>query len=696
MTTLRTRVLCTVPLALTLGLPGLATPQDDAAGLGDFGYGGGDEIDHPELVPDQPVRVLVSPLVDEAPTWVVNVPAGVTAMRLWTTGATDDVSLHVTSEYYMEPGFADLTGPDAWLDEDLLLTVTDGFPLYEAPWYVTVTAGVASREPDTLTATRAQLHVAFPEPARATLVPDEVVEVEVTMDQALRAILTLPEDFDPPRRSTWQVELYGPELDADLLVGPADPRQTLAFPYGTSSRTIGYERVTFRGRQAKALVVHAFGLPEVDRLERTTFRLRLSEVTDDRELPSLLPPVAQPSFGDDARSRALAGTVAIFGSLGSGSGTLLSANGLVVTNAHVVLATSDELAAGSEASAEPPIYFAGFPTDPREAVRPQVALELLDYDQEQDLALLAVRGALDGRPLPADLRLPALERGSTRDLSLGDPLWSLGYPMTGGEFNLTTITLTRGILAGFSSPAEGGQLKTDAAIHAGVSGGALLDEAWRLVGIPSSSITDANLSGGLGFAVPVEALPPTWLELAEREDLGELLARMDGSGGEGAPPLGPHLPLDATLDPASTPGTGVDRLAWVLLAEDVARWLDGGPDAALEERILAHDQAAFPALLNALALVDTGSADQLERGGRLVDLLGRVSHEGGLAWHRSTGPDGTPTELTDASNRGQVARLVADWTKATADPRHWIEMAHLDRPEHRAERERFDALLTRR
>ena len=55
-------------------------------------------------------------------------------------------------------------------------------------------------------------------------------------------------------------------------------------------------------------------------------------------------------------------------------------------------------------------------------------------------------------------------------------------------------------------------LKTDAAIHAGISGGACVDARGRLVGIPTSSIADANAAGGLGLVTPLDLVPQEWRE----------------------------------------------------------------------------------------------------------------------------------------------------------------------------------------
>ena len=161
-----------------------------------------------------------------------------------------------------------------------------------------------------------------------------------------------------------------------------------------------------------------------------------------------------------------------------------------------------------------PRLHGGFNSDPRLPASPSFGLEIVDYRQELDLALLRIVSTLDGQPLPKGLVFPNITLGSSADIKLGSPLISLGYPMTGGSSALVSITLTRGICAGFAVEPEGPIIKTDAGTHSGVSGGTLLNEAGHMVGIPSASITDANFAGGIGFAIPVESIPSEWLRRA--------------------------------------------------------------------------------------------------------------------------------------------------------------------------------------
>ncbi len=143
----------------------------------------------------------------------------------------------------------------------------------------------------------------------------------------------------------------------------------------------------------------------------------------------------------------------------------------------------------------------------------------MSSSRELDLALRIV-GTLDGRPLPAGLRFPiaplapewsAASTGPA--LARGEPLYGVGFPMTGGSGSLVTVTLTRGIFSWFARERECLLFKTDAGIHSGISGGAVLNGAGQMVGIPCSSLSAANQVGGLGFVLPLALLPKEWRAL---------------------------------------------------------------------------------------------------------------------------------------------------------------------------------------
>lgn len=149
----------------------------------------------------------------------------------------------------------------------------------------------------------------------------------------------------------------------------------------------------------------------------------------------------------------------------TGSGTIVDASGIILTNCHVAnpralgmsAPPADRLGiAITERSDEPPVltYFA----------------EIVAQSPEIDLAVLRIVDRLDGKPL-SRLNLPAVPLGDSDSLELGDTLSILGYPGIGGE----TVTFTSGSVSGFTKQ-EGvhtrrAWVKTDATIAGGNSGG---------------------------------------------------------------------------------------------------------------------------------------------------------------------------------------------------------------------------------
>ena len=160
----------------------------------------------------------------------------------------------------------------------------------------------------------------------------------------------------------------------------------------------------------------------------------------------------------------------------SGSGAILTPDGLILTSAHVVLSdrfyTVKELIVALTVAQDQP------------AVDTYTA-SIVQADSAADLALIRPRTNLQGVPLvPGSLNLPAVSLGNSDALNLGDELTVLGYPAIGGE----TITLTRGVVSGFTADEVFGSrafIKTNAVIVGGNSGGMALNQAGELVGVPT-------------------------------------------------------------------------------------------------------------------------------------------------------------------------------------------------------------------
>jgi hypothetical protein len=178
-----------------------------------------------------------------------------------------------------------------------------------------------------------------------------------------------------------------------------------------------------------------------------------------------------------------------------GSGVVFSPNGLVITNNHVI---------------EDPDFGTSFGQIMIESLqrieRPTsgpVPAEVVIRNEEYDLAVVRVTGT----PPPHFIDLP---NTPAKDASVMERhVRVLGYPPLGG----CTITVTRGIVSGFD---EAGNLKTDAEISPGNSGGAALDDLDTFLGIPSFIVTDTQ--GKLGFIISVDRIKE-WLGSALKSKL---------------------------------------------------------------------------------------------------------------------------------------------------------------------------------
>ena len=205
--------------------------------------------------------------------------------------------------------------------------------------------------------------------------------------------------------------------------------------------------------------------------------------------------------------RVIKGTVQIltpddreYNQFSAGSGTVVSSNGYILTNFHVLGDLENGqlfnraglilVAVPLNGSAHPPTI--------------RYRAKLVDSDRELDLALLRIVALHNGRPLPNDLDLIAVPIAESNQVEIGEQITVLGYPGLGGE----TITLTRGTVAGFLE----NWIKTDAEINYGNSGGAAVNAAGELVGVPTAGTSEPTeldrLPGKLGLLRPIQFARP--------------------------------------------------------------------------------------------------------------------------------------------------------------------------------------------
>jgi putative serine protease PepD len=164
---------------------------------------------------------------------------------------------------------------------------------------------------------------------------------------------------------------------------------------------------------------------------------------------------------------------------GAGSGVIISAEGDVLTNAHVVNGASEIKVTLADGSTVPAELVGSFPDD--------------------DIAL--VRAQAEGKEL-----IPA-ELGSSEEVQVGDPVVAIGNALNLGG----PPSVTEGIISAKNRDIQTRNstlrnlIQTDAAINPGNSGGPLLDAAGRVVGINTAIISEAQ---NIGFAIAIDEVKP--------------------------------------------------------------------------------------------------------------------------------------------------------------------------------------------
>jgi len=162
---------------------------------------------------------------------------------------------------------------------------------------------------------------------------------------------------------------------------------------------------------------------------------------------------------------------------GLGSGVVVSANGYVLTNYHVVEAADQIEVALNDGR--------------------NLKATVIGSDPESDLAVLQIKSEKG-----QELKLPAITFGQMDNVGVGDVALAIGNPFGVGQ------TVTMGIVSALGRSHLGintfeNFIQTDAAINPGNSGGALIDSQGNLIGINTAIYSRSGGSLGIGFAIPV-------------------------------------------------------------------------------------------------------------------------------------------------------------------------------------------------
>ncbi|MBT5072416.1 MAG: Do family serine endopeptidase [Kordiimonadaceae bacterium] len=158
-----------------------------------------------------------------------------------------------------------------------------------------------------------------------------------------------------------------------------------------------------------------------------------------------------------------------------GSGVIVKAEGIIVTNHHVVDGADEITVSLSD--------------------RREFEAEVILMDESTDLAILKIE--------PSGVPLSVLEFSNSEDVEVGDLVLAIGNPFGVGQ------SVTSGIVSALARTQVGDDdyqffIQTDAAVNPGNSGGALVGMDGKLVGINTSIYSRSGGSNGIGFAIPVK------------------------------------------------------------------------------------------------------------------------------------------------------------------------------------------------
>lgn len=181
---------------------------------------------------------------------------------------------------------------------------------------------------------------------------------------------------------------------------------------------------------------------------------------------------------------------------GIGSGVIVSSDGYIITNHHVITDSYGKVADEIEVAM----------TDGS-----RMDASIIGSDPKTDIAILKVEGE----------ELPFIPMANSDNLRVGDIVFAVGNPLSVG------LTVTKGIVsatrrsnlnilerqAGYE--AYENFIQTDASINPGNSGGAMLDAEGRLVGINSAIISGTGGNIGIGFAIPINLARDILIDLVE-------------------------------------------------------------------------------------------------------------------------------------------------------------------------------------
>jgi serine protease Do len=217
-----------------------------------------------------------------------------------------------------------------------------------------------------------------------------------------------------------------------------------------------------------------------------------------------------------------------------GSGVILSPDGYVLTNAHVIEGSQRiQVVLSAAASATGQV---------RSVIKPRgriAGAQIVGVDLETDLAVLKID----------ESGLPFLRLGNSEDVSQGQLVFAFGSPM--GLENSVTMGVVSAVARQLRPESPMIYIQTDASINPGNSGGPLINAMGEVIGINTSILSQSGGAEGIGFAAPSNIVRTIYTQIKERGYVRR------GEIGVNA----------QTITPALAAGLGLKRQSGVIIAD---------------------------------------------------------------------------------------------------------------------------------
>ncbi len=468
----------------------------------------------PNLVPGriQSGRINVNQGQVAYQTFLVQVPETAYAMELQIEGSPTDLDIFIRHEHeitdYRQVDFASAASD---YNERMYVTRLGGNGLQTGTYYVDIVYQLGDLpivDGRRLSQIPYQLRLSFINARVDRVVEDgDVVEGQLDPDAGM---FRTYEIRVPASADALRIDLFDADYDIDIFVTRDSPLLDPRVALYKGESLFARENMVITRDSGIPLRTGVYYVSVVDQLSQAMpedFSLVMSFSEEApaflHELPAL--DVGISSAGN-AVQNALNATVQVVSERGTGSGTLLSSQGLVLTNYHVILSadgtTLEKVGIALNLQNDRP---------PRELFMADV----LFCDEQKDLALLKIRHGYYGQVLPPNYRFPWIHLGDSEQMNIADTLIIIGYPGVGGTGSRVSITYSEGVVSGFERTPLGIIFKTDAEMNHGNSGGAALNRNFEMVGVPSSIVNQE--AGQIGYVHPVSFLPDEWIEIIRRE-----------------------------------------------------------------------------------------------------------------------------------------------------------------------------------